>query len=199
MAQTCGLLIPPTLMTNDPDAARAFRDAHDGAVIYKQFIALPDAWRETRRLRDEDMCAADAIRHTPVIFQRHVPAVADLRIIAIGDELFAAATDVANGPYPQDVRFNFDARYAPHDLPSEVANKLRVLMRAMALKYGAIDMRLTPEGSYVFLEINPAGQFLYIEQATGQNIAAALAALLASPNQSGARTGDGKGANRISE
>jgi len=41
--------------------------------------------------------------------------------------------------------------------------------------YGAIDLRLTPEGRYVFLEINPAGQFLYIEYATGQPIAAAIA------------------------
>jgi hypothetical protein len=47
-----------------------------------------------------------------------------------------------------------------------------------ALLYGAIDLRLTPEGRYVFLEINPAGQFLYIENATGQQIAAAVARTL---------------------
>jgi len=48
--------------------------------------------------------------------------------------------------------------------------------------YGAIDLRLTPEGQYVFLEINPAGQFLYVEYSTGQPIAAALAkALLERP------------------
>jgi len=56
---------------------------------------------------------------------------------------------------------------------------LRALMRRLGLVYGAIDLRLTPDGRYVFLEINPAGQFLYVEQQTGQPIAAALAALLA--------------------
>jgi D-alanine-D-alanine ligase-like ATP-grasp enzyme len=52
------------------------------------------------------------------------------------------------------------------------------LMRRFGLVYGAIDLRLTPEGRYVFLEINPAGQFLYVEHATRQPIAAALAKAL---------------------
>jgi glutathione synthase/RimK-type ligase-like ATP-grasp enzyme len=49
----------------------------------------------------------------------------------------------------------------------------------MGLVYGAIDLRLTPDGEYVFLEINPAGQFLYIEGATGLPIAAEMARTLA--------------------
>jgi hypothetical protein len=46
------------------------------------------------------------------------------------------------------------------------------------LQYGAVDMRLRPDGQYVFLEINPAGQWLFVEEATGQPIAEALARLL---------------------
>ncbi len=179
VAQQCGLDIPATLMTTDPQAARAFWDKHPGEVIYKQFIALPDAWRETRRLSETDAQLADAIRLAPVIFQQNVPAICDLRVIAIGDEFFAASTDVGDGAYPQDVRFNLDARYVAHHLPQDTADKLRALMSALDLSYGAIDLRLTPDGRYVFLEINPAGQFLYVEQSTGQPIAAALASLLA--------------------
>jgi hypothetical protein len=52
--------------------------------------------------------------------------------------------------------------------PNDVADKLRALMRRLGLVYGAIDLRLTEDGRYVFLEINPAGQFLYVEQQTGQ-------------------------------
>ena len=55
------------------------------------------------------------------------------------------------------------------------STKLHELMNRLGLVYGAIDLRLTPDGRYVFLEINPAGQFLYIEKATGQPITAALA------------------------
>jgi hypothetical protein len=60
-------------------------------------------------------------------------------------------------------------------LPPETTGKLHALMQRLGLVYGAIDLRLTPEGRDVFFEINPAGQFLYIEYATGQPIAAALA------------------------
>ncbi len=48
-------------------------------------------------------------------------------------------------------------------------------MGALNLVYGAIDMRLTPDGEYVFLEVNPAGQWLFIEERTGQPITATLA------------------------
>jgi len=182
LAQAIGLDIPPTLMTNDVEEAKAFWRRHDGKVIYKQFFALPTAWRETRRLKPEDEAQADAVAHAPVIFQQHVPAVADLRVTAVAGEFFAAATDVRNADYPQDVRMNLAAKYAPHDLPPEVSAKLLELMHRLGLVYGAIDLRLTPEGRYVFLEINPAGQFLYVEYATGQPIAAALAkALLERP------------------
>lgn len=178
LAQEIGLDIPPTLMTNDVEQARAFWRQHEGEVIYKQFVANHDTWRETRRLGPEDAKQAETVAHTPVIFQRHVPAVADLRITAVGGEFFAAATDVRNATYPQDVRMNLDAKYTVHELPPAIVAKLRTLMERLGLVYGAIDFRLTPDGQYVFLEINPAGQFLYVEKATGQPIAAALAALL---------------------
>jgi glutathione synthase/RimK-type ligase-like ATP-grasp enzyme len=181
LAQKIGLEIPETLITSDPEAARAFWRDNSGEVIHKQFLALPETWRETRRLREPDETLAPAIAHAPVIFQRHVPAVADLRVIAIGEQLFAAATDVSGSAYPQDVRMNLGARYEQHRLPDPTAQQLHALMQRLGLVYGAIDLRLTPEGHYVFLEINPAGQFLYIENATRQPIADALAAKLGAP------------------
>jgi len=181
LAQRLGFDIPPTLMTNDAEEARAFWRRHRGEVIYKQFIAHPETWRETRRLKPEDEALADSVAHAPVIFQQFVPAVADLRVTAVGGAFYAAATDVRKADYPQDVRMNLDAKYVAHDLPAEVTDRLGTLMARLGLVYGAIDLRLTPEGRYVFLEINPAGQFLYIENATGQPIAAALAEALLQP------------------
>jgi glutathione synthase/RimK-type ligase-like ATP-grasp enzyme len=179
-AQSLGLEIPQTVMTSDPDEARDFWRACEGDVIYKQFIALPGAWSETRRLGEAETKVADAaIRLAPVIFQRHVAAVADLRVTIVGDELFAAAVDVRDLAYDVDVRMNVDARHIAHDLPDDISQRLRALMRRLGLVYGAIDLRLTEEGRYVFLEINPAGQFLYVEEQTGQPITAALAARLA--------------------
>jgi glutathione synthase/RimK-type ligase-like ATP-grasp enzyme len=178
LAQEIGLEIPLTLMTNDVEKARAFWREHDGEVIYKQFIPLSDAWRATQRLGPDDEAHAQSIAFAPVIFQKHVPAVADVRITVVDGEFYAAATDLRVAEYPQDVRMNLHAVYEAHVLPPQMKATLGELMDRLGLVYGAIDMRLTPDGRYVFLEINPAGQFLYIEHATGQPIAAALAQTL---------------------
>jgi glutathione synthase/RimK-type ligase-like ATP-grasp enzyme len=179
VAQQVGLDIPDTLMTNDPEQARAFWDECQGDVVYKQFLALPGAWRETRRLGEEEKKLAENIRLSPVIFQRRVAAVADLRVTIIGGDIFAASVAVEELEYDVDVRLNLEARYVPHELPETVKRPLLELMRRLDLVYGAIDLRLTQDGRYIFLEVNPAGQFLYVEEATGQPIAAALAAHLA--------------------
>ncbi|HEX4961267.1 MAG TPA: alpha-L-glutamate ligase, partial [Thermoanaerobaculia bacterium] len=177
LAREAGLAIPETLITNDPEEARAFWHQYPGEVIYKPFLQTYHAWRETRKIRQEDEPLADAVRLTPVLFQRFVPAVCDLRVTVIGDRLFAAAARAEQ--YELDIRFNTDAKYQPHALPAKVEERLFGLMRRLGLEYGAVDFRLTPEGEYVFLEVNPAGQFLYIERATEQPIAAALAGHLA--------------------
>lgn len=173
LAREVGLAIPETLITNDPEEARAFWRRHPGEVIYKPFLQTYHAWRETRRVQQEEETLAEAVRLTPVLFQRYVPAVCDLRVTVVGERLFAAA---ARGEdYDLDIRFNVDVKYQPHELPGEIEEKLFTLMRRLGLEYGAVDFRLTPEGEYVFLEVNPAGQFLYIEKATGQPIAKAMA------------------------
>ena len=180
LAQSIGLEIPQTLMTSDPEEVRSFWHKCNGDVVYKQFVALPGAWSETRRLGEAEMNGSDdAIRLAPVIFQEHVEAIADLRITIIGDEIFAAAVDIQGLAYNIDVRLNLDAKHIVHNLPSDVAERLHTLVRRLGLVYGAVDMRLTQDGRYIFLEINPAGQFLYVEQQTGQPITAALASHLA--------------------
>lgn len=175
LAHELGLTIPDTLITNDPQEARQFWRQYPGEVIYKAFSASAFAWRETRILKPEEESLADSVQYAPVIFQRYVPAVFDLRITAVGGQLFASEAHSQQGEYKVDVRFNTHIPYKPHQLPAEIERKLLMLMTRLGLEYGAIDMRLTPAGQYVFLEINPAGQFLYVEHHAGLPIAAAMA------------------------
>jgi len=179
-ARAAGLLVPRTCITSDPEHARAFIAAERGKVIYKTFTATESTWRETRLLRDGEAELLDAVRFAPVIFQEHIPATADLRITVVGDEVFPAAIRVPPGAYAYDFRMVMnDVAIAPHVLPQPVAEGLRRLMKALGLVYAAIDMRLTPEGDHVFLEVNPAGQWLFVEQATKQPISEAIAGVLA--------------------
>lgn len=178
IARRIGLSIPDTLITTDPAQVRAFWEARRGEVIYKPFLQTFHSWRETRKLKAEELALLDSVRVAPVIFQSLVPGAADLRVTVIGTEIFPAAVDLQRMEYKLDVRLNQQA-YQRHDLPSAVGEKLLMLMRRLGLEYGAIDLRLTPDGEYVFLEVNPAGQFLFVEHACGLPISAALASHLA--------------------
>ena len=73
------------------------------------------------------------------------------------------------------------ARTSAATLPPDVEDSLRALMSELGLVYGAVDLRLTPEGEYVFLEVNPAGEFLFSEHGSGQPITDAVASWLAAP------------------
>ena len=71
------------------------------------------------------------------------------------------------------------SRVRPARLPGPVAARLRRLLRRLGLLYAAADLRRTDGGEHLFLEVNPSGQFLFVEERTGQPIAEALCDLLA--------------------
>lgn len=180
-AQAVGLSIPQTLITSDPAEAHRFVDRVGlGQTIYKAFTATPTLWRETRLLTPEELHLVDNVRYAPVIFQRYVPAEYDLRITVVAETIFAAAVHSQQTAYKVDMRMDIaNASITPVELPARVEGDLKALMKALGLVYGAIDMRLTPQGDYVFLEINPAGQWLFVEERTAQPIAEAMARLMA--------------------
>jgi hypothetical protein len=66
----------------------------------------------------------------------------------------------------------------PHALPPMQAELCRRLVRRLGLAYGAIDLIVAPDGRHVFVEINPNGQYLWIEDATGLPITEAVCELL---------------------
>ncbi|NLF04253.1 MAG: hypothetical protein GX593_04525 [Actinomycetales bacterium] len=184
LASGLGLRVPATCMTNDPVAARAFVDAHGGSVIYKSFSATPSTWRETRLVGEAELDLLDSVRLAPVIFQELVPGGRDVRVTVVGGEVFAAQIRADQSAYPLDFRIDtMHAPISPFTLPQAVEDGLLALLNALGLRYGAADFRVAPDGELVFLEVNPAGQWLVLELATGQPISAALAALLARLDQ----------------
>lgn len=180
IAREMGLETPATLITSDPAAARAFVERHGPErTIYKSFLASRDAWRETRLLRQDEVPLLDSVTFAPVIFQELVPADLDLRITVMGDDVFASAVDTRNTDYLVDYRMTMDqGQVTPFDLPEDVAGKLRAYLDRLGLVYGAIDMRVTPDGRYVFLEVNPSGQWRFMEQRTGVPMTDAFARML---------------------
>jgi MvdD pre-ATP grasp domain/RimK-like ATP-grasp domain len=180
VAQRVGLETPVTLITNSPEEAEEFITKHGiNDTVYKAFSATEQNWRETRLVKPEELSLLDNLRFAPVIFQEYVPAQLDLRITIVGEDIFAASIYSQETSYKVDYRMDLSsARIEPYGLPKDIADLLRTLMHRLGLIYGAVDMRLTPDGRFVFLEINPAGQWMFIEEYTKQPVTETFAKLL---------------------
>lgn len=178
LAARLGLAVPETLVTNDPAAARAFAATRpDGEVIHKNVTSAPVLLRHTALARASDRRLLASVRHLPLLFQERVHGV-DVRVTVVGDDLFAAEIDTG-APDPLDVRAGLArARMRPVALPHPVASRLHRLVRGLGLVYATADLRRRPDGEHVFLEVNPVGEWLYVERKTGQRISEAVADLL---------------------
>ncbi|HYD39795.1 MAG TPA: alpha-L-glutamate ligase [Anaeromyxobacter sp.] len=179
-AERAGLTVPPTLVTNDPEATRRFLAARARAgAIHKQVHATPEDWRRTRRVGPRGAAGLRDLRHAPRILQQRIPGV-DVRVTIVGDELFAADIDARRSRSPDDFRgFERQCRFGACRVPDREQAGLRRLMDDLGLAFAAIDFRRDGDGRWWFLDLNPAGQWRFVERRTAQPITAALAALLA--------------------
>jgi glutathione synthase/RimK-type ligase-like ATP-grasp enzyme len=193
LAGELGFRVPRFTCTNDPARARAFIAAHPGGVITKVLtnptLQVDDraAMIYTHLLTEDDWAHLDSVRHGPTFLQEFVPKRRDVRVTVIGDELFAVGIDPA-GDHAAAIDFRradaFDLPHEPLTLPPPVHAGCLALVRRLGLQFGAIDLLLTGEGEYVFLEINPNGQWLWIELVTELPLTRAMADLLSRREES---------------
>lgn len=180
-AERAGLAVPRTCVTTDPAAARAFLEAcGERGAVHKQLHRRPRDARPTLRVGAADLARLPAIRQAPPIFQEYVPGV-DVRATVVGDQLFAADLDARETATPEDFRESIDAcRVSPSALSAAETGAILALCRALGLAYAAVDLRRREtDGALLFLEANPSGQWLFVEERARLPITAALAAHLA--------------------
>jgi glutathione synthase/RimK-type ligase-like ATP-grasp enzyme len=189
-ASAGGFDIPETLVTNDSNALGAFLDGHaESGVVCKP------TWRGrvtvggrqqlffTSRL-DPTTVQAEDLGPEPYLFQERIAKMYDVRVTVIGDAAFAARIESQGTPdtetdwrrgKPGALRHEFEP------LPDDVAHRCVALCAHYGLHFGAIDLARRPDGGYTFFEINPNGQWAWVEQRTGLPLRAALADLLLTP------------------
>lgn len=108
----------------------------------------------------------DAVSYSPTLFQSKVSKKSELRITVVGKKVFAVELDSQVVPGAQDDwrRVNAkDIKYLKYALPLEIEQRCVRLVETLGLNFGAIDMVVTPDDRYVFLEINPNGQWAWLE------------------------------------
>lgn len=188
VAKHCGLVLPRTMITNDPQLVLPFFDRCRERMIYKTLSPYPGKNEAGVYLgiattvvnRTDLIKSLDTVSLAPCIFQEYVPKKTEIRATVIRRCIFAVEIDSQSNPRTtDDVRIDLlNLPHRPHQLPRPVEEAIQRLMSHLGLVFGCIDLILTPDGQYVFLEINPNGQWLWIDHLTDLPLVESFADLL---------------------
>ncbi len=176
VALEVGFSTPATVYTNDPEEIRDFIARHGGRIVYKPFRGY--SWKDeesyylpyTSLLTADQLVGDDLLRAVPGIYQELVAKDHELRVTVIGERVFAAKIlSQATSSGRLDWRKSYhELRMEACNISSELADGCRAMLRRLGLVFGCFDFIITPDGQPIFLEVNEAGQFLFVEQYTAQ-------------------------------
>ncbi|MBD2535143.1 MvdC family ATP-grasp ribosomal peptide maturase [Nostoc flagelliforme FACHB-838] len=184
IASEVGLVIPRTLVTNNPQEAREFFHQVKGKMVAKLLRPLSYGMQAssffmyTSAVKEEDLLDAETLRYCPAVFQEQIPKQLELRAVYVNGNLFVGALDASGyAASTQDWRHGTKevVTWQPYQLPEKLIRCLDAFMARFGLFFGAFDFIKTPSGEYVFLEINPTGEWGMLERDLDYPIADAIA------------------------
>jgi glutathione synthase/RimK-type ligase-like ATP-grasp enzyme len=187
LAQMIGFVVPPTLITNDPKSALEFIDRY-GEIAVKpiggSFIRDNSSGSimniYTHRLSRSEQLDFGAVKFAPTLFQAYIRKQFELRVTVVDKDIFACAIESQATERTKDDWRRYASPHVPHrpyNLPDFISDKILRFMAELGLSFAAFDFIFTPEGEYVFLEVNPNGQWYWVEELTGLPITASLVRL----------------------
>jgi hypothetical protein len=165
-----GVPVPATCLGNDPQAVRAFLERHPSSVFKPV-----QGGAHTRRVTPEHLTdeSLKRLAYAPVTIQEEVPGV-DLRVFVAGRRVLACQVETDQ----LDFRDDPDPRIHAVELSDDVADECLRIAEALELIWTGMDLRRTPDGTYVFLEANPSPMFLGFEARTVLPLSESLATVL---------------------
>ncbi|MEM7118886.1 MAG: hypothetical protein AAF614_41095 [Chloroflexota bacterium] len=170
-----GLLSPPTLITNNPEAVYAFCRQYN-RVIYKSISGVRSI---VHTATESDLKRLDLIRWCPTQFQAFIEGT-NVRVHIVGNQLFATAINSLATDYRYaHQQTGYPAQLSAIDLSPELSERCIQLTQALGLEFAGIDLKISPTGDVYCFEVNPSPAYSYYELHTGQAIAKAVAKHLA--------------------
>ena len=183
VAQEMGFQVPKSLISNSPSIVERFRQECGGRIVAKTLhsglVETQDGTKVifTTPVDTANLSADSSIELAPTLFQEYVQKKTELRVTIIGDSALAAeiesqSVDGAEHDWRRAAPETLGFR--PVRLPRDLAENCLRLVHHFGLAFGAIDMIKTPNGRHVFLELNPNGQWGWLERATGDSYTEAI-------------------------
>ena len=174
-ARSLDLKIPDTIISDDSKQIKELFSNHQEGVVAKtfrtQFVTSEDGTcylPRTQEISKEDLDNPSFYSY-PCIVQEKIRRSFEVRSIVIGDEIFSFGIKPRHTGCHLDIR-SLDLRELNHfvyDLSWETKEKILKLVRHYKLHFSALDLLVTSDGEEVFLELNPNGQWLWLEILTG--------------------------------
>jgi hypothetical protein len=177
-----GFAIPATMVTQEPDELRTFFKMHQGRVIVKPLSSgyiertgeEKDSLIYTNLVNKYHLDDLSDLFLCPTLFQQFIQKQFDVRITVMDGDVHAVKLKASEGTGEQrcDIRRNnmSDVVYEAISLPAIIDTGIRKLVAHYKLRFAAIDMAVATTGEWYFFEVNPNGQWAWLDISAGMNI-----------------------------
>jgi ATP-GRASP peptide maturase of grasp-with-spasm system len=186
-AKKSGLKIPDTLISTDRHEVDKFNNLSDGVVTKSiseaLYLRIDSSFycNYTEQINKEFIATLPS-KFYPSLIQTKIDKLYELRIFFLHGVCFTMAIfSQSDSKTEVDFRkYNNEKpnRTVPFVLPIEIKQKISAFMNSMNLDSGSIDMIVTKNKEYVFLEVNPVGQFGMVSGPCNYNLEKEIATCL---------------------
>lgn len=187
LAKEIGFEMPKTIVSNNKKDLVNFTKLHKDVIVklMRQDLYEDESGKAcgfyTNRINLDKIESFGNTDENPIILQNYIQKAYEVRYTVVGNKHFVCKIESQKSKIANEDWRRYDIAQTPHlaiNPPKEIKEKVDLLMAKMGLAYGALDFIVTPDGKWVFLEINCSGQWLWIEDLTGLEISLAIANLL---------------------
>ncbi|MEN4761727.1 MULTISPECIES: MvdD family ATP-grasp ribosomal peptide maturase [unclassified Chryseobacterium] len=188
IADKIGLKIPESCLTNNADEAKEFILKHKNVIAKMQtgFAIYEDGVENvvfTNVVSEDKLEELDSLLYCPMQFQKMIEKKKELRVTVVGRDVYAFEIDSQQS---EDAKIdwrkdgvNLIDKWIQTELPKDIEDKVLELLDVYHVDYGALDIIVSPEDEYYFIEINAAGEFFWLDNLTeGNQISKSIADVL---------------------
>jgi glutathione synthase/RimK-type ligase-like ATP-grasp enzyme len=185
LAVNHGLRVPDTLISNDKTELLSFFERHSHAALK---LMHQDFYKDetgnfkglyVNKITVDALDQFKPLEENPIVLQEYLEKDFEVRYTVVGKDHFVCKIDSQKSSKANIDWRRYDIPHTPHITiipPNEIKMSVEKIMRNLSIEYGALDFIVTPNGEWIFLEVNSMGQFLWIEDLTGLKISDAIIA-----------------------